>query len=203
MQQALKLAPPADIVASGGSGTRRRPNPDATNATDYNPYPRHRRHFSEHEARASRSNTTTIPETPPSSLPASTPNAMGNRPTIKHRTPSQNALMEQDAIETLLFMSSPENSGYHPSSQSRQSNISMSIEAQMGSTQSSQSSIGSNGSHGMPTQKAGFAGGQRIGPEAQAGDEIDRMLNQMRGASEAGGETRLSSYDFSIDSWKH
>jgi hypothetical protein len=30
------------------------------------------------------------------------------------RTPSQNAAMEADAVETLLFMASPGNSGYHP-----------------------------------------------------------------------------------------
>jgi hypothetical protein len=34
--------------------------------------------------------------------------------TPKHRTPSQNAAMEADAVETLLFMASPVNSGYHP-----------------------------------------------------------------------------------------
>ncbi|KZF23511.1 hypothetical protein L228DRAFT_267509 [Xylona heveae TC161] len=34
---------------------------------------------------------------------------------ISLRTPSHNAAMEQDAVETLLFMSSPVHSGYHPS----------------------------------------------------------------------------------------
>lgn len=34
--------------------------------------------------------------------------------TSKQRTPSQNAAMEADAVETLLFMASPGNSGYHP-----------------------------------------------------------------------------------------
>jgi len=33
------------------------------------------------------------------------------RPAVKHRTPSQNAAMEADAVETLLFMASPNNSG--------------------------------------------------------------------------------------------
>jgi len=33
------------------------------------------------------------------------------RPVIKHRTPSQSAAMEADAVETLLFMASPNNSG--------------------------------------------------------------------------------------------
>lgn len=42
-----------------------------------------------------------------------------NKPALKHRTPSQNAAMEADAVETLLFMASPYNSGNsgHPASQ--------------------------------------------------------------------------------------
>ncbi|RMZ84993.1 hypothetical protein DV738_g327, partial [Chaetothyriales sp. CBS 135597] len=38
------------------------------------------------------------------------------RPSTSRRTPSQNAAMEADAVETLLFMASPNNSGYHPAS---------------------------------------------------------------------------------------
>lgn len=34
---------------------------------------------------------------------------------LKIRTPSQQAAVEKDAVESLLFMSSPGNSGYHPS----------------------------------------------------------------------------------------
>lgn len=34
----------------------------------------------------------------------------------EQRTPTQNAAMEADAVETLLFMASPGNSGHHPSS---------------------------------------------------------------------------------------
>lgn len=37
------------------------------------------------------------------------------RPAAAQRTPSQNAAMEADAVETLLFMASPHNSGNHPS----------------------------------------------------------------------------------------
>ncbi|KAL8762529.1 MAG: hypothetical protein Q9184_001489 [Pyrenodesmia sp. 2 TL-2023] len=36
------------------------------------------------------------------------------RPTSSIRTPSQKADAEKDAVETLMFMSSPGNSGYHP-----------------------------------------------------------------------------------------
>ncbi len=45
----------------------------------------------------------------PSAMPATPPQRHATKP----RTPSQNAAMEQDAVETLLFMSSPGNSGYH------------------------------------------------------------------------------------------
>ncbi|KPI43488.1 uncharacterized protein AB675_6737 [Cyphellophora attinorum] len=42
------------------------------------------------------------------------------RPAAKQRTPSQNAVLEKDAVETLLFMASPNNSSYHVSSQPSQ-----------------------------------------------------------------------------------
>ena len=48
------------------------------------------------------SSFSTLPTTPP---PNRTP---------KMRTPSQQAAVEKDAVETLLFMSSPDNPGYHP-----------------------------------------------------------------------------------------
>lgn len=43
-----------------------------------------------------------------------------SRPITNQRTPSQNAAMEADAVETLLFMASPNNSGYNPSAHSSQ-----------------------------------------------------------------------------------
>ena len=49
----------------------------------------------------------------PLAMPATPP----QRRAAKPRTPSQNAAMEQDAVETLLFMSSPGNPGYHPPAQ--------------------------------------------------------------------------------------
>ena len=42
------------------------------------------------------------------------------RPSPSQRTPSQNAIAEADAVETLLFMASPNNSGYNKSSQASQ-----------------------------------------------------------------------------------
>ena len=51
------------------------------------------------------------------SAPSAMPATPSQRYAMKPRTPSQNAAMEQDAVETLLFMSSPGNSGYHPPAQ--------------------------------------------------------------------------------------
>ncbi|KAL9029520.1 MAG: hypothetical protein Q9196_002247 [Gyalolechia fulgens] len=50
------------------------------------------------------SSRSTAPSTPP------------RRPAAAIRTPSQKAAMEKDAVETLMFMSSPGNSGHHPAS---------------------------------------------------------------------------------------
>ena len=83
--------------------------------------------------------------------------------------------MEQDAIETLLFMSSPGNSAYHPSSQRQQSTSHISQTSL--STESS-----TRGSQLQDSQAAGEdhrRAGQARYLEAQAGDEIDRMLDQM------------------------
>ena len=66
------------------SGTRRRPTP---NGTSNGPH-------------------TTGPYTPSRDLHVST--------SSPKRTPSQNAAMEADAVETLLFMASPGNSDYYP-----------------------------------------------------------------------------------------
>ncbi|KAH8705188.1 hypothetical protein BGW36DRAFT_367047 [Talaromyces proteolyticus] len=218
-----KLAPPVNIITANKThSARRRPNPNAVNSTPpYNPYPRHRRHHSEIErntARSYNSNMATLAGRSPYSISASRSN--GHSPgsmrsakhsPIKRRTPSQNALMEQDAIETLLFMSSPENSGYHPNSQSRQTNVSTSIEAQieLGSNGGPQnSSQGSNlSSIGNPPAvnflhsgafpaAASIANNHSIGLEAQAGDEIDRLLDQMENENRNNTQMRLS-YDFS------
>ncbi|KAL8938319.1 MAG: hypothetical protein Q9216_003957 [Gyalolechia sp. 2 TL-2023] len=45
---------------------------------------------------------------------STTPTTPPRRPAATMRTPSQKAAMEKDAVETLMFMSSPGNSGHHP-----------------------------------------------------------------------------------------
>ncbi len=52
----------------------------------------------------------------PGSVSSNLPTTPPPMKASKMRTPSQQAAVEKDAVETLLFMSSPVNSGYHPPS---------------------------------------------------------------------------------------
>lgn len=100
--------------------------------------------------------------------------------------------MEQDAIETLMFMSSPENSGYRFSPRplqpaSTQSSLNESINTSSNGayhdrSQGSQSSESHNGRELR----------RKPGLEAHAGDDIDRLLDQMDSDSE--DEDRYASY---------
>lgn len=107
------------------------------------------------------------------------------------RTQSENTAMEQDAIETLLFMSSPENSGYRSSPRplqppSTQQSLNASLYAnnekhETGArNQPSQSPQSGESIHGQ-NEKSQSLG---LGLEAHAGDEIDRILDQMDSDSE-------------------
>lgn len=191
-----KLAPPVDIISSNGHNQRRRPNPNAVSKpSNHSPISRHRRHHSHQEnglTQPLNGQAVLGPGTPSLSsshthAPTSTPNGF-----YRHRTHSQNTLMEQDAIETLMFMSSPENSGYRFSPRplqpaSTQSSLNESINtssngAHHDGSQGSQSSGSHNGRE--PRRKPGL--------EAHAGDDIDRLLDQMDSDSE--DEGRYASY---------
>lgn len=193
-----RLAPPADIISSNGDSRRRRPNPNAVpKPPNHSPRSRHRRYHSVQDPpsmRSAGSPSVLGPETP--SLQSS---AHFNGPTSSQngfygsQPQSQNTSMEQDAIETLLFMSSPENSGYRSSPRplqtaSTQNSLNASlygnnIGAILGSNQSSQSS---NYRNGIGSK------GTAMGLETHAGDEIDRILDQMESDSE--DEGRFASY---------
>lgn len=99
--------------------------------------------------------------------------------------------MEQDAIETLLFMSSPENSGYRSSPRplqpaATQQSLNASLYANHENhdrgtaTHDSQSPPSGNSSHSQEAKSQNHG----LGLEAQAGDEIDRILDQMDSDSE-------------------
>ncbi|RVX75664.1 hypothetical protein B0A52_00020 [Exophiala mesophila] len=53
-----------------------------------------------------------------------------DRPMPNQRTPSQNAVLEADAVETLLFMASPSNSGHYPPTRSSQDSSSQLFSSQ-------------------------------------------------------------------------
>jgi len=197
-----KLAPPVDIVSSNGDTRRRRPNPNlASRSFERSPYSRHQRHQSHQEHLISRPLNGS-----PSVLGPGTPSIPPYRqaPTYSHegfygsRTQSQSTSMEQDAIETLMFMSSPENSGYHSSPRplqppAAQKSLNESIySSHNGMTNHSRSSR-SEASHGgrvFPPKTHG------LGLEAGAGDEIDRLLDQMESDSE--DDARYTSHRFEI-----
>ena len=107
------------------------------------------------------------------------PRLSNGRPTPKHRTPSQNAAMEADAVETLLFMASPNNSG-HPATFTPQ-------ESSLRSTQlsASQTSHASplrsqfNVNELLPTPKrVAFAGTTSLGKPYDKIADIERILDQ-------------------------
>ena len=165
-----ELAPPVDVVY-GQSGRRRRPNPNKwMQPSRSNPPFHHRRYHSQQEVGISKpySDYPGTPPLRPTAHPASTPYNGAS----KLQTNSQNSSMEQDAIETLLFMSSPENTGYRSNTRHRQDAISNSIDSSMGS---GSSVTGSSQPYGFNFQMRQ----SRTGLEAQAGDEIDRMLDQL------------------------
>ncbi|KAJ6008368.1 hypothetical protein N7540_012344 [Penicillium herquei] len=185
-----KLAPPVDIISSNGDTRRRRPNPN-TGPKEFNrsPYVRHhRRHHSVQEASVTKTLGSPpvlgpdTPHIPPSArMPLSAQHEV-----YRSRTHSQSTSMEQDAIETLLFMSSPENSGYRSSPRplqppASQLSLNESIQSHFNgvSDQSSQSDKSHNGRNfELELRPSGF------GLESNAGDEIDRILDQMESDSE-------------------
>lgn len=85
------LAPPVDILPRNSHTESKKIHPPPLNTNNL------------HNAQGwLHSGSSDLPATPPP------------KRTTKIRTPSQQAAVEKDAVETLLFMSSPGNSGYHP-----------------------------------------------------------------------------------------
>lgn len=177
-----KLAPPADIIASHGEAWRRRPNPNAISKPSHDSPPaQHRRHHSHQETSMARLYTSTSAGT--TSLQSTAPTFNPNgflRPDIQ----SQNSAMEQDAIETLLFMSSPENSGYHSSPRplqgpTKQSNFSSSTYALKNGPPHDRNPL-QRGKTDRGLESRNLVRGL----EAHAGDEIDRILDQIESDSD-------------------
>ncbi|KAJ5496046.1 hypothetical protein N7539_001162 [Penicillium diatomitis] len=191
-----KLAPPAEIDASQGSYRRRRPNPNEAPLKPLNinggaAYLGHKRHRSSQDLGGMGSidsihssprvvglGTPSIP--PRLRLPHSI-----QRSPYESRPQSPSTAMEQDAIETLLFMSSPENSGYRssprllqPTPTQRSLNESVFSENfEPGPSVDSQR----HGPHNGGYPQGGSLG---LGVGLHSEDEIDRILDQMGSDSE-------------------
>lgn len=143
------LAPPVDIV----SGSRRRPAQIATNIPTSNP----------------QSYPTVIPATPPLNPQAAL--------SAKQRTPSQNRAMEQDAIETLLFMSSPGNSGHRSNMTEISSTLTSPMQSQFSMTErrvgfadGAMDSSGEEGRKKRPSKASGLS---------RQVDDLDTILDEM------------------------
>jgi hypothetical protein len=101
-----------------------------------------------------------------------------SRPMPKQRTPSQNAAMEADAVETLLFMASPNNSGHHPTTFAPHESSLRSTQPTLSQTSSRRSQF--SGSEVLFSQKK-VAFAPRSAPNGKPYDkaaEIDRMLDE-------------------------
>ncbi|KAL4777356.1 hypothetical protein BDW60DRAFT_1551 [Aspergillus nidulans var. acristatus] len=167
-----RLAPPADIDPGRVNRQRRRPNPNnPSNPSRYAPFPLHRRGRSQQEL-VTDTEVTRVPETPP--LCPSNHNGI---PFHGLSDNSQSSSMEQDAIETLLFMSSPGTSGYHSNSQNSQRNQDI-----RNMDDSASQSVQWHGTlnDSQSNRQPGLAGTV----ETRTGDEIDLMLDQMNSDSD-------------------
>ncbi|KAI9376052.1 hypothetical protein BJX61DRAFT_539219 [Aspergillus egyptiacus] len=160
-----RLAPPVDIVSNRVNGPRRRPNPNLPTSSSCTLFSVHGRHRSQQELPID-SDVILAPETPPLRSNTSVPYS-------RFPENSQSSSMEKDAIETLLFMSSPGTSGGHPNSQrSQHSQNAVNIET------SSSKDLPRPGSLAGDQSNLRFSS-QPGNLEIQAGDEIDLMLDQM------------------------
>ncbi|KAM5438585.1 hypothetical protein MferCBS31731_004876 [Microsporum ferrugineum] len=202
-QQIPRLAPPADIVPRNGTHARRKV---AQNRTS----PKKLRipSLSQQSSNSSAVGTNgscRIPATPPQPQPSfKAPSSATTAILGRHCTSAQKTIMEQDAVETLVFMGSPENSGYYNDSRSQtnppsnsqdslQYNSAPSLCENISAPTSSTPGFGTAFSfepRGDPPQakRVSFAdhGGEtpyascsRPRLEQDAGDEIDRMLDEM------------------------
>ncbi len=109
------------------------------------------------------------------------------------RTPSQNAAMEAEAVETLLFMSSPNNSGYHPPSHASQesslrSTVQFSSQTSPLRSQFSQTSMTS-------PKRVAFSDQARPSLPLSRSELIDNMIDNVADESDGDLDAALSLAD--------
>lgn len=104
--------------------------------------------------------------------PATPPKRMSNM-----RTPSQKAAMEQDAVETLVFMSSPGHSGHHPQTRSIGTPLRSSFK-RVGFTDASENGSDEDRPHLLPTKPFKRTGRLKC-DGIVSGADVDRLLDEM------------------------
>ena len=104
--------------------------------------------------------------------PATPPKRMSSM-----RTPSQKAAMEQDAVETLLFMSSPGHSGHQPQTRLIGTPLRSSFK-RVGFTDVSENGSDEDRPHPLPTKPFNRTG--RLKSDGiVSGTDVDRLLDEM------------------------
>lgn len=150
------LAPPADILPRNRRRTTSlRTQPPFLN-TAYN---------ASYDSRSTNSlGSVTSPATPPKRMSSI-------------RTPSQKAAMEQDAVETLVFMSSPGHSGNHPQTRSIGTPLRSSFK-RVGFTDVSENGSDEDRPHPSPDKPFGRTGRLKSDRIVSRAD-VDRLLDEM------------------------
>ncbi len=101
----------------------------------------------------------------------------------KQRTASQNAAMEADAVETLLFMASPGNSSHHPSASSRMASSSRMSAPASSQTSPFKSEFPSQELLTSPHRRVAFADSSntshRTADLPSPCHDVDRMIDEM------------------------
>ncbi|KAK2874937.1 hypothetical protein FQN49_001938 [Arthroderma sp. PD_2] len=207
LHQIPRLAPPADIVPGNGAHARRRPTQNSTSPKKFQ-IPSLSQQSSNSSTLGTRGSKP-IPATPPPPQPSfKAPSSATTAILGKHCTPTQKTIMEQDAVETLVFMGSPENSGYYNDSRSQFHSANNSQDSSRftpapssnenkSASTSSAAGLGvafnfeprrrdppntkrvSFADHGGEDQQNPYGTYNRPRLEQDAGDEIDRMLDEM------------------------
>lgn len=108
----------------------------------------------------------------------------------KQRTASQNAAMEADAVETLLFLASPGNSGHNPSNSGAMTSSPWMSAATSVQVSPLKSDFSSQELAPTPQKRVAFTGLPNPIPKAadiRSEIDIDRMIDEMDDASTDGG----------------
>lgn len=150
------LAPPADILPRNRRRTSSLRTQPPFLETAYN---------GSYESRSTNSlGSVTSPATPPKRM-------------SNVRTPSQKAAMEQDAVETLVFMSSPGHSGHHPQTRSIGTPLRSSFK-RVGFTDASENGSDEDRPHLLPSKPFKRTG--RLKSDGiVSGADVDRLLDEM------------------------